>query len=60
MHDPRHDRPPHVPWVDEAECIGCNLCSLVCPFPDCITMREVNPNAPRESWNDRLAADKIG
>ncbi len=57
-HQPREGTPAHVPWVDEQECIGCNLCSLVCPVPGCITMREVDPDAPRESWNDRVAAAK--
>ncbi|KPJ59704.1 MAG: dihydropyrimidine dehydrogenase [Latescibacteria bacterium DG_63] len=30
-----------VPWVDQTECVGCNLCSLVCPVPDCIRMVEL-------------------
>jgi dihydropyrimidine dehydrogenase (NAD+) subunit PreA len=24
--------------VDEAECVGCNLCASICPVPDCISM----------------------
>ncbi len=44
----------HVVWVDESECIGCNLCSAVCPVPGCITMKDVT-GAPFESWNDRIA-----
>lgn len=51
--------PGHVPNVDEAECIGCNLCQLVCPVPDCITMEEVTNPAGKESWNDRVAAGKV-
>jgi dihydropyrimidine dehydrogenase (NAD+) subunit PreA len=49
-----------VPWVDEPECVGCNLCQLVCPVPGCITMAEV-PAGPRETWNDRVKAgrDKV-
>lgn len=43
-----------VPWVDEAECIGCNLCALVCPVPGCITMREVSAGDRAESWNERV------
>jgi len=29
-----------APWVDDIECIGCNLCELVCPVAGCITMIE--------------------
>ena len=31
-----------IPRVDEAECVGCNLCSLVCPVPECITMERID------------------
>ncbi|MFH0777117.1 MAG: NAD-dependent dihydropyrimidine dehydrogenase subunit PreA [Candidatus Eisenbacteria bacterium] len=34
-----------VPWVDETQCVGCNLCSLVCPVKNCITMKEVSLSA---------------
>ena len=48
------------PWVDEPECVGCNLCQLVCPVPGCITMEE-SRDGPPETWNDRVAAgrDKV-
>jgi len=29
--------------VNEAECVGCNLCVSICPVPDTITMRQVMP-----------------
>jgi dihydropyrimidine dehydrogenase (NAD+) subunit PreA len=29
--------------VNEAECVGCNLCTLVCPVPECITLRHLAP-----------------
>jgi dihydropyrimidine dehydrogenase (NAD+) subunit PreA len=45
----------HIVWVDESECIGCNLCSAVCPVPGCITMTDVTGGRPFESWNDRVA-----
>jgi len=45
-----------VPFVDEKECIGCNLCALVCPVAGCITMKEVpGPLGRPETWNDRVA-----
>lgn len=37
----RQDGVAHrIPEVDERRCVGCNLCSFVCPVPGCITMRE--------------------
>ncbi len=49
-----------VPWIDEPECVGCNLCQLVCPVAGCITMVE-RRKGPKETWNDRVRAgrDKI-
>ena len=29
--------------VNDAECVGCNLCVSVCPVPDCITLRTLAP-----------------
>ena len=29
--------------VKEDECVGCNLCTSVCPVPQCITMRQLLP-----------------
>jgi len=42
-----------VPWIDDPECVGCNLCQLVCPVPGCISMVEVESGNPHETWNDR-------
>ncbi len=30
-----------IPHVDENECVGCNLCWLVCPVENCITMERI-------------------
>jgi dihydropyrimidine dehydrogenase (NAD+) subunit PreA len=43
-----------APKVDEAECVGCNLCWLVCPVPGCITMERVDKGLPRQSWEQRV------
>jgi dihydropyrimidine dehydrogenase (NAD+) subunit PreA len=45
-----------IPRVDESECVGCNLCYLVCPVPGCITMKEVDVNLPSQSWEQRTAS----
>src|SRR5580698_6103550 len=46
--------PPHrIPKVDESECVGCNLCWLVCPVENCITMEQVATGLPFESWERR-------
>jgi dihydropyrimidine dehydrogenase (NAD+) subunit PreA len=49
------EKDAHIVWVDESECIGCNLCASVCPVPGCITMTDVTGTTPFESWNDRIA-----
>lgn len=43
-----------IPRVDEHECVGCNLCSLVCPVEGCISMERVENQLPRETWDDRV------
>ncbi len=51
-----HSVPPaRIPKVDEHECVGCNLCWLVCPVEDCISMVQVENGLPRESWAERSA-----
>ncbi len=44
--------PDVVFTVDDAACVGCNMCSLVCPVKDCITMEEVDTGKPPMTWND--------
>jgi dihydropyrimidine dehydrogenase (NAD+) subunit PreA len=43
-----------IPRVDEQECVGCNLCSLVCPVPECITMEQVENGLPAQTWDERV------
>lgn len=59
---PRHHTGPYktslerIPRVDETECVGCNLCSLVCPVDQCITMQERPTNLPPQTWSERTAS----
>ena len=52
----RHTPLARIPRVDATECVGCNLCALVCPVENCITMEEVNLKLPPETWEERTAA----
>ncbi len=51
--------PSRIPRVDEHHCVGCNLCALVCPVPDCITMEPVDADLPYESWAERVASGYV-
>jgi dihydropyrimidine dehydrogenase (NAD+) subunit PreA len=46
------ERPARIPWVKEDDCVGCNLCMLVCPVPDCITMVELETGKPPMTWKE--------
>jgi MinD superfamily P-loop ATPase len=48
--------------IKQNTCVGCNLCSLVCPVEGCISMKEVATGKPALSWNEYqalLAAGKV-
>jgi dihydropyrimidine dehydrogenase (NAD+) subunit PreA len=59
-HEPYQTPLARIPRVDETECVGCNLCSLVCPVEDCITMVEVHTGLPSETWEERTAGSLAG
>ncbi|RXH56459.1 NAD-dependent dihydropyrimidine dehydrogenase subunit PreA [Granulicella sibirica] len=48
-----------VPRVDEHHCVGCNLCSLVCPVDGCITMERIENGLAPETWAERSAAGLV-
>ena len=38
--------------VVDKECVGCNLCMLVCPVEGCITMQRVDNGKPYVPWTE--------
>lgn len=48
-----------IPRVDETECTGCNLCALVCPVDECITMVQAGQNARPEHRDQRVSGSEI-
>lgn len=52
----------NVYTIKQDTCVGCNMCSLVCPVEGCITMKEVDTGKPSMSWNqyqELLARGKV-
>jgi dihydropyrimidine dehydrogenase (NAD+) subunit PreA len=48
-----------IPRVDEHHCVGCNLCSLVCPVEGCITMERVDNGLTPQTWAERSTAEPV-
>lgn len=44
------------PVVREEDCVGCDLCSRVCPVDDCISMVEIHTGRPHITWNELTKA----
>ncbi len=47
------------PIILEENCVGCNLCSLVCPIDKCIVMLRKDNNTIVETWKQRSLSGKI-
>lgn len=45
--------------VNEAECVGCNLCTLVCPVPECITLRTLAPGEIDQRTGQPVSATPV-
>ena len=43
--------------VKEDECVGCNLCVVACPVPQCITLRDLKPGET-DQRTGRLVSDQ--
>lgn len=44
------------PVVREEDCVGCDLCSKVCPVDDCIEMVEIETGRPHITWNQLVTS----
>jgi len=48
--------------INQDTCVGCNMCSLVCPVEGCITMKEIDTGEPPMTWKqyqELLAKGKV-
>jgi dihydropyrimidine dehydrogenase (NAD+) subunit PreA len=56
---PQESGPPLL-VVREEDCVGCNLCSMVCPVDGCITMVEVDTGRPAVTWRELERSGQTG
>jgi len=48
--------------INQDTCVGCNMCSLVCPADGCITMKRIDTGKPQMTWRQYqslLAAGQV-
>ena len=46
----KQGHPYNTYTIKEEECVGCNLCKIVCPVNDCITMEEQRKGDEYLNW----------
>jgi dihydropyrimidine dehydrogenase (NAD+) subunit PreA len=50
-----HNGTARMPYILEEQCVGCNMCALVCPVPGCIRMKEVPTGKAPMNWKEYQA-----
>ena len=53
------DEKIRIPSIIEDNCVGCNLCSLVCPVQGCITMVKKDDGKQHVTWDERTQNNDI-
>lgn len=50
--DLTHENGHNTTVVRESDCVGCALCSLVCPVDGCISMTRIDDGSASKTWNE--------